>query len=88
MMGAARLFRSPFAVPKIYRDPFRREPAWTQVHPHWLWSALGQRHFFRLVQPRLPTQLWPRAVVDAVVDAVADLLIADVRAKRPRGEAS
>jgi len=37
---------------------------------------------------RLPSPLWPRSTFDAVVDAVADALIADVRARRRKDGAA
>ena len=79
------LFRAPFATPRIYRAPFRTAPAWAQLHRHWLWSPLGQRYFVDLVRRRLPSALWPRPVIDAVIDAVADVLVAEFRARRRKG---
>ena len=84
----ARIVRSAYATPSIYCSPFRSEPAWKHLHPHWLWSALGQRHFIDLIQRRLPSAFWPPQVFAAVVDAVADVLVADLRSRRRNGGAS
>ncbi len=88
LIREASIFRSPFATPSIYRDPFDPSAAWEWVHPHWLWSPLGQRHFIELVRHRLPSPFWPRQVVQTVVDAVADVLVADLRARRRKGGGS
>ena len=84
----ASIFRSPFPTPSIYRESFRPRPAYTQLHRHWLWSALGQRHFIDLIRRRVPSAFWPQATVGAVVEAIAAVLIADVRARRRNGDVS
>ena len=78
MIREASIFRSPFTTSSIYRDPFHAPPAYTQLHRHWLWSPLGARHFIDL--------LWPRRTFEAVVEAVAEALITDVRARRRKGD--
>jgi hypothetical protein len=88
LMCEARIVRPPFATSTIYSSPFRSEPAWKRLRPHWLWSPLGQRHFIDLLRRRLPSAFWPPPVFAAVVDAVADVLVADLRARRRNGGAS
>jgi len=88
LIAEARIFRSPFPTPSIYRPVFQPRPAYTQLDRHWLWSTLGRRHFVDLIRRRVPSAFWPRRTLDAVVDAVAGVLIADVRARRRKGGAS
>jgi len=87
-IAEASIFRSPFGTPLIYRSPFRPRPAYTQLHRHWLWSPLGQRHFIDLIRRRVPSAFWPQQTIEAVVDAVGQVLIADVRARLRKGGAS
>jgi len=82
------ILESPFPIPRIYREPFARRPAYEHLAPHWLGSPLGQRYFVELLQRELPSPLWPPPVREAVIDAVADLLHAAVSARRRNGGAA
>jgi hypothetical protein len=84
-MIEASIFRSPVATPSIYRLPFQPRAAYEQLPRRWLWSPFFQRYFFALFPRRLPSALWPRPTFAAVVEALADVLIADVQARRGQG---
>ena len=88
LFGEARFFQSPFAIPQIFREPFQPQPAYKHLQPHWLGSSLGQRRFVDLLRRGLPSPLWPAPVQEAVIDTVADVLIAAVMARRQKGGTS
>ena len=86
--GGARIFQSPFLMPTIYCDPFEHRPAYERLQPHWLSSPLGHRFFVELLRGDMPSPLWPPHVTDAVIDAVADALLAAVVTRRQKDSAS
>jgi len=70
-------------TPLVYQIPFQRRPDYMDLHWHWFWSSADRLH---VIQPPAPVAGVSVGVGPAVIDALAQALMADLLSGTTVGE--
>ena len=70
-------------TPLVYQIPFQRRPNYMELHWHWFWSSADRLQVFRPPAPGAEASV---CVGPAVIDALAQALVADLLSETTVGE--
>ena len=86
IFAANRLTNPPFSgwpIPRFYQDPFQPRPDYLDLHWHWFWSSADR---LQVIRPPAPGAEASVRVGPAVIDALAQVLVADLLSETTLGE--
>ncbi|PYN34834.1 MAG: hypothetical protein DME01_14235 [Candidatus Rokuibacteriota bacterium] len=70
-------------TPLVYQIPFQRRPNYMELHWHWFWSSADR---LQVIRPPAPGAEASVCVGPAVIDALAQALVADLLSETTVGE--
>lgn len=70
-------------TPLVFQIPFQRRPNYMELHWHWFWSSADR---LQVIRPPAPGAEASVCVGPAVIDALAQALVADLLSETTVGE--
>jgi hypothetical protein len=70
-------------IPSVYKIPFQLRPNYLDLHWHWFWSSADR---LQVIRPPTPVAEASVCVGPAVIDALAQALVADLLSETTVGE--
>lgn len=78
-----RGFVDGWPIPFLYQVPFKPRPEYLNLHWHWFWSSVDR---LQVIRPPGPVAEGSVRISPAVVDTLAQVLVADLLSATTVGE--